>query len=66
MKIQGIKEVVQFPVGEIFLFSKMSKLAMEPTQSSKQWARGIFPRNGIQYVSLNPCSCFNFGELLSI
>jgi hypothetical protein len=36
MKIQGIKEAVQFPVGEIFLFSKMSKLAVEPTQSSIQ------------------------------
>jgi hypothetical protein len=43
MKIQGIKEAVHFPVGEILLFSKMSKLAMEPTQSSKQWTRGIFP-----------------------
>lgn len=43
MKIQGIKEAVQFPVGEIFLFSKIFKLAMDPTQSSIQWARGICP-----------------------
>jgi len=43
MKVQGIKEEVQFPVGEIFLFSKTFKLALEPTQSSIQWARAILP-----------------------